>query len=378
MGNNKRTTKQRQVIKGAKARVQQEVQAETEKGGLWTTLAVLFIIVVGAVVYSNTLNASWHFDDTVAITENWSIRDLKGCLSTFFSENRSVGFFTFALNYHFNRLNVTGYHIVNIIIHILNALLVYCLVVLTLKMPSVSKVTWCNHARFIALSAGLIFVAHPIQTQSVTYIAQRFTSLATLFYLLALVFFIKARQIHKQGKGFISPLHLTYWCLAVFSGFLAMHTKEIAFTLPVVMMLYEFFFIDASLKLWRKRIIYFLPFVLILAVIVIGLIQLVQGGEKQIGDIIGEIRDKFQETSAISRSDYFFTQVNVIRTYIRLLFFPMNQILDYDFPIAKSIFQLPTLLSFFFSALSSFMPSLFLKEIGSFPLRSFGFLSPSQ
>ena len=155
-----------------------------------------------------------------------------------------------------------------------------------------------------------------------------------------------------------------------------MRTKEIAFTLPMVMILYEFFFIDTSLRSWRKRIVYFLPFVLILAVLLIGLIQLVQGGERQIGDIIGEIRDKFQETSAISRSDYFFTQVNVIRTYIRLLFFPMNQILDYDFPIAKSLFQLSTLCSFFFSALLAFLPSLFLKEIGSLPLRSFGFLSP--
>jgi hypothetical protein len=237
-----------------------------------------------------------------------------------------------------------------------------------------SKTKLCNSARFIALSAGLIFVSHPIQTQAVTYISQRFTSLATLFYLLSLIFFIKARQVNKQGKSFISPLHLAYWCFAFFSGFLAMHTKEIAFTLPVVMILYEFFFIDDSLKSWKKRIIYFLPFVITLTIILIGLIQLVKGGEKPIGDIIGEMRDKFQETSQISRRDYFFTQFNVIVTYIRLLFFPMNQILDYDFPIAKSLFQLPALFSFFFSALSSSLQSLFLKEIGSFHLRSFGFL----
>jgi hypothetical protein len=371
---NKRETKQRQVISIKEASVQHEMHADSEKGWLWTIFSVLSIVMVGAVVYSNTLNASWHFDDTIVVIENWSIRDLEGCLNRIFSGTRGVGFFTFALNYHYNQLNVSGYHVVNIIIHIANALLVYSLVRLTLKTPIMSKTKLCNSARFIALSAGLIFVSHPIQTQAVTYISQRFTSLATLFYLLSLIFFIKARQVNKQGKSFISPLHLAYWCFAFFSGFLAMHTKEIAFTLPVVMILYEFFFIDDSLKSWKKRIIYFLPFVITLTIILIGLIQLVKGGEKPIGDIIGEMRDKFQETSQISRRDYFFTQFNVIVTYIRLLFFPMNQILDYDFPIAKSLFQLPALFSFFFSALSSSLQSLFLKEIGSFHLRSFGFL----
>jgi hypothetical protein len=236
-----------------------------------------------------------------------------------------------------------------------------------------SKTKLCNSARFIALSASLIFVSHPIQTQAVTYIAQRFTSLATLFYLFAVIFFVKARQMNKQGKSFISPLHLVYCCLTLLCGFLAMHTKEITFTLPVVIIMYEFFFIDDSLKR-GKRVLYFLPFFLILTFILIGLIQFAKAGGEPIGDIIGEIRDKFQETSQISRKDYLFTQFSVILTYIRLLFFPMNQTLDYDFPISKSLFQLPTLFSFFFSALSSSLQSLFLKEIGSFHLPSSGFL----
>jgi hypothetical protein len=370
---NKRETKQRQVIRIKEASVQHEMHADSEKGWLWTIFSVLSIVMVGAVMYSNTLNASWHFDDTIVVIENWSIRDLEGCLNRIFSGTRGVGFFTFALNYHYNQLNVSGYHVVNIIIHIANALLVYSLVRLTLKTPIMSKTKLCNSARFIALSASLIFVSHPIQTQAVTYIAQRFTSLATLFYLFAVIFFVKARQMNKQGKSFISPLHLVYCCLTLLCGFLAMHTKEITFTLPVVIIMYEFFFIDDSLKR-GKRVLYFLPFFLILTFILIGLIQFAKAGGEPIGDIIGEIRDKFQETSQISRKDYLFTQFSVILTYIRLLFFPMNQTLDYDFPISKSLFQLPTLFSFFFSALSSSLQSLFLKEIGSFHLPSSGFL----
>jgi hypothetical protein len=304
--------------------------------------------VVGAVVYSNTLHASWHFDDTVAIIENWSLRDLRGCFLGIFGGNRSVGFFTFALNYHFGKLEVLGYHLVNIAIHIFNALLVYTLVTLLLKTPAMSKSRLDSHVRFLALASGLIFVAHPIQTQAVTYIVQRFASLATLFYLLSVVLFVKARLSIARGNSFFSPLHLLCYSLSLFSAFCAMHTKEISFTLPVVIGLCELFFMGPSPQSWVKRILYLLPFILTLLIIPanLGLFGKVQ--TKPLGDIIGEMREQVQETTLVSRTDYLLTQFNVIVTYIRLLFLPLNQNLDYDYPIAKTLFQFPTLVSFLF------------------------------
>ena len=68
-------------------------------------------------------------------------------------------------------------------------------------------------------------------------------------------------------------------------------------------------------------------------------------GIAEVGDVIG---DATQETSSLSRTDYLLTQFNVITTYIRLLFFPVNQNLDYDYPISRTLFEFPTLLSFLF------------------------------
>ena len=349
MGLKRTKAEHRQVARIAEAESRKEIRVEAGREWLWTLLSLLSIIVVGAMVYSNTFNASWHFDDSVVITENWALRDLGGRFADVFKGNRGVGYLTFALNYHFNKLDVTGYHVVNIAIHIVNAILVYFLVMLTMQTPAMSKNRLARHAHFLALASGLIFVSHPIQTQAVTYIAQRFTSLAALFYLLSLVLFIKARLKTVQGKSFLSPLHLVCYCLSLVSAFFAMHTKEISFTLPVVIILYDFFFIDSSIASLGKRIAYLLPFILTLVIIPVNTLDLFgQGGAKPLGDVIGEIREQVQETPLISRGDYLLTQFNVIVTYIRLLFLPMNQNLDYDYPIARALFQFPTLVSFLF------------------------------
>ncbi|MCX5884708.1 MAG: hypothetical protein NT096_02140 [Proteobacteria bacterium] len=358
MGLRRTKAEQKQVVRIAEADARREIRVEAGREWLWTLLSVFSIIILGAIVYSNTLNASWHFDDSVVVTENWGLRDLRGNFNTIFSANRSVGFFTFALNYYFNKLNVTGYHVVNIFIHIANALFVYSLIMLTLKTPAMVKSRLANHARFLALASGLIFVSHPIQTQAVTYIAQRFTSLATFFYLLSLLLFVKARLTFLQGKSFFSPLHCICYCFSLLSAFLAMHTKEITFTLPFIIILYELFFIDSTLKSWGKRFLYLLPFILMLAIIPSTALKL-SAGDKPIGDIIGEIREQVQETPLISRGDYLLTQFNVIVTYIRLLLLPMNQNLDYDYPIARKLFQFPTFLSFMF-LLALFIVAIYL------------------
>ncbi|MBI5195824.1 MAG: hypothetical protein HZA10_05850, partial [Nitrospirae bacterium] len=101
---------------------------------------LLLIAIIGIIAYSNTFNIPFHFDDASNIVENPAIKDLR-----YFSEpskakafplydtfkNRFIGFLTFALNYRLHGIDVTGYHAVNLIIHIINALLVYWLALLT-------------------------------------------------------------------------------------------------------------------------------------------------------------------------------------------------------------------------------------------------------
>ena len=144
------------------------------------------LILAVFLVYSNTFRASFHFDDTPHIVENYQIRNL-GNIPEILKGQRGVTMATFALNYAAGGLNVVGYHIVNISIHAVAAVLAYFLVFLTLGSLTEDE-TW---AKRIAAYSALLFAVHPVQTQSVTYIVQRMESLASLFYLAALLFFVK-------------------------------------------------------------------------------------------------------------------------------------------------------------------------------------------
>src|SRR5208283_1521857 len=129
--------------------------------------------------------------------------------------NRYIGYLTFALNYRIHGLSVTGYHIVNIAIHIANSILVYFLVLLTFRTPYFRDWEPGTGNRFpdsdcrplvpgpsspvprpwslVPFFSAAIFAVHPLQTEAVTYVFQRFASLVTFFYLLSLVFYIKSR-----------------------------------------------------------------------------------------------------------------------------------------------------------------------------------------
>ena len=175
---------------------------------------LLLIIIVGFIAYSNTFHAPFYFDDEFGISGNPLIKDLRFFLAPSDAKEytqfgrydalkmRYVGFLTFAMNYKLHGLDVTGYHIFNISVHIINALLVYLLVILTFRTPFFqtpnSKLP--THS-YLPLFSALLFVCHPIQTQAVTYISQRFASLAAMFFLLSLVMYIKWR-LRMQDAGY--------------------------------------------------------------------------------------------------------------------------------------------------------------------------------
>jgi len=308
------------------------------EGLLARPLAVLLLLTfLATIIYSNTFSVPFHFDDTPNILENPQIKDLKNFLD--FSGNRYVGYLSFALNYHFGGLHVFGYHLVNLLIHIINGFLVYFLVLLlfktsrrqkTLADPNILSTTHDSQiaaAPWIALAAALLFVAHPIQTQAVTYIVQRFASLVTLFYLFTVVCYLKWRLASPETRS----RFLWYWMALLFTV-LAMKTKENSFTLPFMILLVEVVFFRSFT---RRRWVALIPFLLTLLIIPVSR-----------GDALGEAEGFARDTTAISRSDYLFTQFRVIVTYIRLLFLPIRQNLDYDYPIYHSLLEPSVLIDY--------------------------------
>ena len=340
----------------------------------------LIIAAVGLVAYSNTFSNPFVFDDGIQIATNAMIKSLsnfalylKGHHFSlaegfyFFSPGRIVGYLTFALNYAVSGLDVTGYHVFNLAIHVLNSVLVYFLVTLTFRTPYFQGSGAGNQGLgtsnqrgpvpgsqypvpdFIALFSALLFVSHPVQTQAVTYVSQRFASLATLFYLLSLAMYIKGRlasqkqiEVEAKGKKKSSLTSAsTFYVLSLVSAFLAMKTKEISFTLPLIVVLYEFLFFSAPL---RKRLLFILPMLLLLIIIPLTLL----GVHRSLGELLSDVTNITRVQTNISRTDYFLTELTVIPTYIRLIFLPINQNLDYDYPVYNYFFTPKVFLSFIF------------------------------
>jgi len=298
-------------------------------------LFILIIFITGIIAYSNSFDCSFHFDDnnvfkSSVTTGSASIGDWIRIFP-----NRPIGMLTFFLNFHFHGLDVWGYHFVNLIIHLANAFLIWWLTWLTLSTPLMKDEVISRHKTMVAFLTGLLFVTHPLATQSVTYIAQRFASLATLFYLLSLILFV-------QGKLWQGDKN-TSWFLfggSIICAALGMLTKEIVFTLPFAIILYDYCFLKTtSWKLKRKDNVLIISFIILIIIIFrnffvspLSLFNPVPPGQGY--------------AHSISMKEYFFTQFSVILTYIRLFILPVHQNLDYDFPLSTSFFQLKTFFSF--------------------------------
>jgi Tfp pilus assembly protein PilF len=308
-----------------------------------TLLQLLLIITCGFLAYANTFNMSFNFDDVSAVLGNPDVKRMEGFADPLkFPGNRIVGVLSFALNYKISGFNVFGYHLVNLLIHIGNALLVYALVAATFRTPALSgnraEQGSVGNAYALPFISALLFVVHPLQTQAVTYIVQRFTSLATLFFLASLLCYIHAR-LTREDQGRSSNLRMVaLTALSLVAAVLAMKTKEIAFTLPFIIMLYEFmFFTGAVVKRVTGAIM------LSCAMVVVPLILL---GGTEAGKFVAKLLSASRVQTSMPRLDYLFTQFRVIVTYLRLLLFPVNQNLDYDFPVSRTFWDIRVLLSF--------------------------------
>jgi tetratricopeptide (TPR) repeat protein len=308
--------------------------ARPSSGALRRAAPLAAVLALGILAYSNALHGRFVFDDVNEIVGNPRIRLLADYLP--FARgyqafpNRYVGYASFALNHALGGYDVVGYHLLNVAIHLLNALLVYALVVLTFRAPRLAASRLAPHARAVALAAALLFVAHPLQTQAVTYVVQRFTSLATTFYLLGVVLYARwrlapAASAARRAGGY---------ALVLAAALLAMRTKEIAFTLPIAIGLYELAFLDGPV---RQRLLFLAPILLTMAVIPATLVHV--GVGKPAGDVIARASAVANVHSTLSRLDYLRTEAAVVVTYLRLLVLPVGQNLDHDYPTYHSFLE---------------------------------------
>ena len=304
---------------------------------------ILTCIVLIFILYFNTLSASFHLDDRTSIVENEAIQDIKNVKAIWdFSPTRFVTYSTFAVNYNFGQLTVTGYHIVNIVIHFFSVLLVWWFTLLTLSTPLIKDTSIASHKQLIAFFSALLFAVHPVQTQAVTYIVQRLASLSTLLYLLSLCLYINGRL--AQDKGSNRNMAWGFYTGSAVTAAIGMFTKETVFTLPLTIALYEFLFFKLKRNIKWK---YFIGIILLL-IIIPGTIYLTKSIDF---NQLRAVQEGPEGAILISPGQYLFTQFRVLTTYLRLLFFPINQNLDYYYPVSQSFLEPSTLSSFCFLVL---------------------------
>ena len=300
------------------------------------TLLLSLLAIVVILIYADTLTAPFIFDDLINILNNPHIRvpalSLENLTWAGFNSpegRRPVANISFAFNYYFNGYNLVGYHAVNILIHLTCGIFLYFLAQATMQTPALRS----RYEKFgwIPFFTAFIWLVHPLQTQSVAYIVQRMNSMAAMFYVLSMLFYVKFR---------LSTASRAKWPLlagCVITAFLAFGTKEITATLPLFIILYEWYFFQELSAQWAKRNFLVLGGVFLLFII----IALVYLDFNPVAKILRgyRVRDftPFQRVLTESRVVFF---------YISLLLWPnpsrLN--LDHDFALSYSLLNPATTL----------------------------------
>lgn len=312
-------------------------------------LIVIFIFCFCFIctIYSNSINAEFVFDDKISILNNDAIRmdriNAESVLTSM-KGNRPIPMLSFAVNYYFGKYSVQGYHVVNILIHIINSILLFFL---CRKLMAIARYEVGWELSWLPVLVACTWAVNPVHTQSVTYIVQRMNSMAALFYLVSFIFYLNARTVTSKKQ------RNTFFFVAIISGILSVLSKEIAVTLPFFILLFEWlFFRDADVGLFKKYV-----FHLFLGSLFIGII----------GYFV--IEPVYSNFIAVGYSDYNFnmpqrclTQFRVVLYYIGLLLFPHPERLniDYDFPVSLSIVDPVTTLASIFIVLSAFAGAVYL------------------
>src|SRR5215472_195151 len=195
--------------------------------GARTWLAPLLIVGVGLGLYANSFSIPFLFDDYFQIADNPLVKVIEPPLD-YLRRSRGIPALTFALNYRFGGLAPWGFHLVNLAVHLANALLVYALVQRTLRLPGWRERYGASAGVLAALTA-LVFVAHPLQTMAASYIVQRSESLAAFFYLLTLLLVSIAWTSPDRRR------RLALYAAAGVSALLGVVSKESVATVPAAL-----------------------------------------------------------------------------------------------------------------------------------------------
>jgi tetratricopeptide (TPR) repeat protein len=279
---------------------------------LSTGFIIALLVVAGTVVYLPTLKNDFIFDDRALVANNPLLRGA-GSVKEVLTSGRTFRMITFVTDHALYGMNPTGYHITNILLHILTGLLVFWVLKKISGQPILGFVT------------ALLFLCHPITTEAVASIANRKESLHSLFSLLAILTYLTADR--KPWLYFIS----------IVSFIMALISKEVAIALPVLLIIIDLLFREKNLWVILKRRGWF--YGILLVPIIIGAVYRFR--TVRLVDLL-----RFDVTGSIPYIKVVATSLAKIPDYLRLAIIPYPLSADYYTQIVTNILNIGTFIGF--------------------------------
>jgi tetratricopeptide (TPR) repeat protein len=290
-----------------------------------------FLVVFTCIAYANSFAGVFVFDDIIRIVEEDRIRRVWP-LGALLSGERPVVDLSLAVNYTIGGLRPWGYHAFNLAVHILAGLTLFGVVRRTIELwqrggSASRRSPTANWDSFIAFAVAMIFLVHPLQTQSVTYVIQRGESMMGLLYLLTLYGAIRAMDSQRRRLWYVG---------AVLACALGMGTKAVMVTAPIMVVLYDWVFLargdDAKAKqaFQKQRLPLYVGLMATWSVLWLCGIASETLGNTSTTSHVGF------SYKGISALQYAATQPGVICKYLQLALWPASQCIDYDWPVAAA------------------------------------------
>jgi len=299
-------------------------------GGREYAFAIIALFALLIVIYANSFQGQWIFDDGPNILENENVHlynlsfhslqhaiyDLNGKL------NRPLAYLSFGINYYFSGTNIFGYHLVNFAIHYLTAAFLFLFIFKTLNLP-ILRETYTTHASSIALIATVFWAISPLHVTAVTVVVQRMASMAGLFYIMTMYFYLLGRTSSERGRqiGFLAMMLLC--------ALLSLASKENSSMLPFSIFLYDLLLIQGVSKASLKKN-------LLIAAVPLAFLVLLFFWNLDISGIL-----RGYEGRPFTLTERLLTQPRIIFFYISQLLYPLESqlMLLHDVPVSTGLFR---------------------------------------
>jgi tetratricopeptide (TPR) repeat protein len=289
--------------------------SNADLGATMWRLIPLLLVVAGLFAYHNSFEGAFLLDDQPRIVDNVQIRELWPPWKAMAESSRPFLQVSLALNYAISGVDPWGYHALNVAIHILAGILLFG-VVRRMLVSDKLEVRYRGTAQWLALAVSTVWLVHPLQTESITYIIQRAESLMGMLFLLTLYCGIRA----------CSSPHPHRWSIgAITACVLGMGTKEVMVSAPLLMLLYDYVFVSGSLRR-ALRLRGWLYAGLAATWLVLAISLATSRAEEQMMLVAG-----------IDPLRYAWTQCEVILHYLRLSLWPHPLVFDYAWQTSGSL-----------------------------------------